>query len=118
MKQFLVCNTDHHTVEISVTTRGILDIRIELKPGESLTKINGIWVTKPHDCLDIDLQRVDHEVNTVDWSHRGSGQSYQVYRCKVCKDYWGVRHQYDDGTGHDDRSKRFGPDITTVERHY
>jgi len=54
----------------------------------------------------------------TDWDNPGSSQGYQVYKCRVCGDYWGVRYQYDAGTGHDDRSHRFGPDRAAVKRHY
>jgi hypothetical protein len=70
------------------------------------------------DCARRDLQPVEHEKNEKDWSGSSSSQSYQVYQCQVCGDYWGCRHQYDAGTGNDDRWYRFGPDLTTVRRHY
>jgi hypothetical protein len=75
-----------------------------------------------HDCTVgriRDLNSVDHPANSIDWSDGGSSQSYQVYRCRVCGDYWGVRFQYDAGTGHDDRWHRFGDvNPTTIKRHY
>lgn len=71
-----------------------------------------------HNCQDDDLNPVDHEENTVDWSDSSSRQSYHVYQCLVCGVYWGIRHQYDAGTGSDDHKHRFGPDIGSVIRHY
>lgn len=71
-----------------------------------------------HDCRDADLDPIDHPVNSVDWDGPRSSQGYQAYRCRVCGDYWGVRHQYDPGTGADDRAYRFGSDFSTIRRHY
>ena len=71
-----------------------------------------------HNCLDYQLERVEHEANSDDWHGSGSSQGYQVYRCKVCLDYWGCRYQYDMGTGADDKWHRFGEDISKVKRHY
>lgn len=71
-----------------------------------------------HDCQERDLERIAHEANSADWRMPGSSQSYQVFRCKGCKDYWGCRFQYDAGTGSDDHWIRFGPNIEDVRRHY
>jgi len=74
-----------------------------------------------HDCQEHELERINHEANSDDWSMRDTGnssQGYQVYRCKVCYDYWGCRYQYDAGTGSDDRWHRFGGDPSQVKRHY
>ena len=71
-----------------------------------------------HSCNDSDLQPIDHPDNSEDWNQSYSTQGYRVYQCKVCGDYWGIRHQWDMGTGHDDRSHRFGSDISEVKRHY
>jgi hypothetical protein len=70
------------------------------------------------DCHENDLERIDHQANSKDWDHGYTRQGYQVYRCKRCGDYWGCRHQYDAGTGHDDRWHRFGPNFDDVKRHY
>jgi hypothetical protein len=65
------------------------------------------------------LVPVAHSANQTDWDESYSSQSYQVYRCQECESLWGCRHQYDAGTGHDDRWYRFGPvDPATIERHY
>jgi hypothetical protein len=72
---------------------------------------------KSHVCGSENFVKVDHEENAVDWAERGSTQSYQVYKCP-CGAYWGCRHQYDEGTGHDDRWHRFGFNIEEVKRHY
>lgn len=65
------------------------------------------------------LRAVEHEANTTDWRDGGSSQGYMVYVCSVCGDYWGCRHQYDPGTGSDDRWHRFGAvDPKSIARHY
>lgn len=75
-----------------------------------------------HDCTKGDttpnLDRIDHPANTNDWTQSYSRQGYQVYRCRYCGDYWGCRHQYDAGTGQDDRWLGFGPNLEDVRRHY
>lgn len=71
-----------------------------------------------HDCGDADIVPVDHPENAVDWSNSQGSQSYQVYKCRVCGDYWGIRHQYDGGTGRDDRPHRFGSNPDVIVRHY
>jgi len=71
-----------------------------------------------HDCPESRMERIDHPANSCDWRGPGSSQGYIVFRCKDCGDYWGCRYQYDAGTGSDDKWHRFGPDITTVKRHY
>jgi len=70
--------------------------------------------------VNLDLDKVDHPANETDCkdSHSYSGQGYQVYRCKICGDYWGCRWQYDEGTGEDDRWQNFGLDPSNVKRHY
>ncbi len=70
-----------------------------------------------HGCSYSALERIDSELNTVDWSNPGSVQGYKVMRCPTCGDYWGIRYQWDAGTGHDDRVCRFGPGVPT-KRHY
>ncbi len=70
-----------------------------------------------HDCQSAELKRVDNPANAIDWSDASGSQGYQVYRCDVCRDYWGMRYQSDAGTGSDDRSLRFGPDPRSVQRH-
>jgi thymidylate synthase (FAD) len=75
-----------------------------------------------HECTEASpdpLVRVNSQANSVDWRSASSSQSYQVYRCLYCGDYWGCRHQYDAGTGSDDRWHRFGPVLKeAVTRHY
>lgn len=70
-----------------------------------------------HDCQHAELQPVEHPENVIDWSDAWSSQGYQVRRCDSCGDYWGVRFQYDSGTGHGDHLLRFGPDPRSVKRH-
>jgi hypothetical protein len=44
-----------------------------------------------------------------------------VKQCGRCGRVWGIRWQYDDGTGSDDRAKDFGfgdPLKLVKERHY
>lgn len=71
-----------------------------------------------HGCREADCLRVEHLANRTDWEGGGSGQGYVVRRCRVCGDFWGVRWQYDAGTGGDDRWHRFGPNEADVRRHY
>lgn len=73
-----------------------------------------------HDCLRDDrFERINSPVNSNDWESGGSSQGYVVFRCKECGDIWGCRYQYDPGTGHDDKWKRFGEvDPASVRRHY
>ena len=75
-----------------------------------------------HDCTergDHFLIRVDSPANAVDWEIPGSRQSYQIFKCSECGDVWGVRFQWDAGTGNDDHYFRFGQvDPSTVKRHY
>lgn len=67
------------------------------------------------------LKRVEgHPLNQVDWDHHGSRQGYAIMQCGRCGKVWGLRYQWDGGTGSDDRLHDFGwidpADIT--ERHY
>lgn len=74
-----------------------------------------------HDCTKDDesnLDHVEHAANAQDDGPYGSYQCYQVYRCRYCGDYFGCRHQYDPGSGNDDRWHRFGANVADVKRHY
>lgn len=70
------------------------------------------------DCMEHQMVAVDHERNALDWDTPTSYQGYQVYRCKVCGDYWGCRRQWDAGTGIDNHWHNFGQDASKVYRHY
>lgn len=83
--------------------------------------------TAEHDCSnyywldsnDLDIEKVDHPENCIDLPNTVlGGQSYQVYRCKQCGRYHGIRHQWNAGTGCDDHHKAFGFDPKEVKRHY
>lgn len=67
-----------------------------------------------------ELKKVENApANTVDSETNWSSQSYAVYQCVECSNVEGCRHQYDVGTGHDDRWNSFGKvDPMTVKRHY
>jgi hypothetical protein len=71
------------------------------------------------ECDRRDLRQVEHPANTTEWDTPYSMQGYQVYICLRCRSYWGCRHQFDEGTGSDDRWHRFGRiDPMTIKRHY
>ncbi len=71
------------------------------------------------ECEDHHLERVEHPENREDWDGPHSRQGYRVMRCRACGAYWGVRYQWDAGTGRDDRYHRFGHvDPDTIKRHY
>ena len=64
------------------------------------------------------LTPVDHPENSIDHEYSYSSQSYKVYKCDICGEYWGCRHQWDAGSGSDDKWKAFGKDPNNVRRHY
>jgi hypothetical protein len=74
--------------------------------------------TRP--CCDpaLDLQRIEHPLNVVDFDNapHGSRQGYQVYRCTKCNTLWGCRFQWHPGTGHDDSWAVL--DEINPKRHY
>lgn len=72
-----------------------------------------------HNCEDY-FFAINHPANAVDYNLPGSSQGYQVYICTRpgCATYYGVRYQYDSGTGRDDRVHRFGTDPSKIRRHY
>lgn len=73
-----------------------------------------------HNCLDdYRWRKVASPANSEDWNQPGSVQGYQVYECMECGDVWGLRYQWDAGTGDDDNWKRFGAiHPSRVKRHY
>jgi hypothetical protein len=77
-----------------------------------------IEYSKCDDCSTRDLERIEHPINQTDYRGYSGSQGYLVYRCRVCKDYWGLRWQFHPGTGSDDHWHRFGPNIENVSRHY
>lgn len=76
----------------------------------------------PCDCSDGWLRRVEgHPCNASDWKSYGSSQGYVVKQCCKCGRVFGIRYQYDAGTGSDDHVKDFGfgdPLVLVTERHY
>lgn len=73
------------------------------------------------DCPANTMKRVEsHPLNTVDWDHPGSRQGYAVMRCGRCGKVWGLRFQWDGGTGSDNRYHDYGfvDPMAVTERHY
>ncbi len=74
------------------------------------------------DCPSYEMKTVEgHPLNHEDWRHEHSSQGYVVRQCRRCKRVFGIRHQWDAGTGSDDDVKDFGigdPLVLVTERHY
>ncbi len=75
------------------------------------------------DCPDSRVRRVDkHPLNQTDWDNPyTSMQGYVVKQCLDCGRVFGIRYQWDVGTGSDDHVKDFGigdPLELVTERHY
>lgn len=75
-----------------------------------------------HECnLDSPCKAVkDHPLNQSDHSSSRSSQGYMVKQC-YCGRVWGIRYQWDAGSGNDDRVHCFGkgdPLKVATERHY
>lgn len=75
-----------------------------------------------HECQNHQLVTVkNHPLNQTDWEHSGSQQGYVVRQCEVCRRVWGIRYQWDDGTGSDSHEHCFGkgdPFKVAKRRHY
>ena len=75
-----------------------------------------------HTCEDHHLVRVEgHPLNETDYDAFSSRQGYVVKQCRICKCVFGIRWQYDAGTGSDNHVRDFGigdPLELVKERHY
>lgn len=66
-----------------------------------------------HVCRQQDLLPVKEHPLSDKGSY--SREYFMIMRCSVCSDYWGIRYQYDPGTGVDDRYHRYGSESPTVK---
>ena len=74
------------------------------------------------DCRDHWLKTVvGHPLNQLDFDDNYSRQGYVVRVCSQCGKVFGIRYQWDAGTGSDNHIKDFGfgdPFELVKERHY
>lgn len=81
-------------------------------------------ITKQSKCTRCQQNKTNHLIpinhleNNEDFATPGSSQGYQVYKCKICGEYWGCRYQWDAGSGKDDKWMAFGKNPNNVRRHY
>lgn len=82
-----------------------------------MTAVSEPFATCP-DCDMTMIAQSSHPACTTDWVQSNSTQGYLIWYCEMCG-YWGVRYQWDAGTGADDRWHKFGlVDPATIKRHY
>lgn len=94
------------------TTHSAITIRSAIVGGVSgFTTLDDLL---PHACHQNELHAIsDHPLSDRD--NFAMSEYFMVMRCSFCADYWGVRFQYDPGTGSDNRYHRYGPDSPDVK---